>query len=38
MRKTIKTARATVRWVKRILEVQLPMAGANGLRTGEDSR
>jgi hypothetical protein len=31
--KTIKTARATVRWIGRILDVRLPMAAVHGLRT-----
>lgn len=30
---TIQKARNTARWIARILEVRLPMAAANGLRT-----
>lgn len=31
--KTIKTARATVRWVERILQARLPIGVVYGLRT-----
>lgn len=31
--KTIQKARNTARWIVRILDVRLPMAAANGLRT-----
>jgi len=33
--KTLKTVRASVRWIERILDVRLPMGVVAGLRTPE---